>query len=475
MFDPQMKSAITKIPKTTKQVMQPDLALPEDQWHRPHGRMAPTGIARFIFLFIVEIAINLPGLIALRRDRKVWKKSAEKNLSDAENREPIVACVGDNLDEINGIALTSRIMLQKLRERGHNIFLFGIAFHSHRPRKEGEEGRIILAPGRYSMDQAGYPASEVSLIRFSEVIEFFRREKIDLIELQTPGPVSVLCLIAAKFTGIKTLSHYRTDILTYSKLLVGNQLAVWSINTTTTVVTRWAGPVITPSQVYSEKVAEMGIAPERIFKLPRGVDLDRYHPSKAKNGAWQKMNLPEEGLKLFFVGRISREKNLDAIVEIFPALQKAHANLRLNLIIVGDGPYKDILKEKLASVANVYFTGMVQGEDLAGIFANSDLLIFPSLTDTFGNSVVEALASGTPCITSNQGGPQEIIVDGECGFIFDPNIPQDFYNKVNSLIENPALLSKFKSQSRERALLFSYDRAAQAFWDLYCKHFNQSL
>jgi len=338
------------------------------------------------------------------------------------------------------------------------------------PRTEEEDKSVVLAPGRYSMVQAGYAASEVTLIKMKNVIQFFREKSIDVIELQTPGPVAVSCLLVAKCVGIKTLSHYRTDIITYSKLLVKNQIAVWFINTTTKLVTHWSGPVIVPSLAYAEKVKEMGVATHRIFKLPRGVDFENFHPSKKQFGTWKKFNLPENGIKLLYVGRISKEKNLDLIAEAFPSLLKTHPTL--SMTFVGEGPYRQELQARLASVSNVFFTGVIHGEDLASIFASADIMVFPSLTDTFGNSVVEALASGVPCITSNQGGPKEIIIDGQCGFIFDPKFEYDLQSKLLSLIDDPYRLAAFKIKARERALYFTYDRAAQAFWDFYCKQFQ---
>jgi glycosyltransferase involved in cell wall biosynthesis len=320
------------------------------------------------------------------------------------------------------------------------------------------------------MDQAGYAASEVAMLTLSSFIAFLRANPVDVIEFQTPGPVSAQCLVVAKAAGIKTVSHYRTDILTYSRLLVKNKLGVWIINTWTVVMTRWMGPVIVPSEAYRTKVGEMGIAPHRIHKLPRGVDFANFHPDKAGNGAWRKLGLPEDGFKLIYVGRISKEKNLDALAEAFADLEARIPFL--SLTIVGDGPYKKGLEARFAGKQRVRFTGVVHGEDLAGIFASADLLVFPSLTDTFGNSVVEALASGIPCITSNEGGPQEIIVDGECGLVFDPARPGDLKEKIISLAEAPERMAAFKSKARERALHFTYDRSAEAFWDFY-RRFHQ--
>lgn len=427
--------------------------------------MAVPGIIRFVILYLAEFAVNLPALFSLRS----WYRQVKA----VRGEEPMVACVGENLDEVNGIALSSRIMLRELRDMGREVYIFGTAFHAKPPRTEGPGGSVVMAPGRYSMDQAGYAASEVAMLRLGAFIRFLREHPVDVIEFQTPGPVSVQCLVAAKFAGIRTVSHYRTDILTYSRLLVKNRFGVWVINTWTVLMTRWTGPVIVPSEAYREKVREMGVPPERIHKLPRGVDFRNFHPDKAGNGAWSRRGLPPGGIRLLYVGRISKEKNLDALADVFPALAE---NLPgLNLTLVGDGPYRAGLQARFADRPDVHFTGVVQGEDLAGIFAAADILVFPSLTDTFGNSVVEALASGIPCITSNQGGPREIIVDGECGLVFDPEIPGDLEAKVKALAGDPERLRAFKSKARSRAESFTYDQSARAFWAFYRRLYHNQL
>ncbi len=433
-------------------------------WPRPHGKMALPGILRFVSLFILELIGNLPGFLKLA--------VAGRILGTRRRGEPMIACVGDNLDEVNGIAISSRIMLKKLRDRGHNAYLFGVAFHSKEPRTEGPGG-VILVPGRYSLDQAGYPHSEVTLIRLKHFIRFLQDHPVNVVEFQTPGPVSFLCLLAAKAAGVATISHYRTDILTYSKMLVTNRAGVWAINTWTRLFTLWSGPVIVPSQAYAEKVSEMGVSSKRIFKLPRGVDFDDFHPDHADPQTWRELGLPATGVKLLYVGRISKEKNLDILADAMPELLAG--NPELSLTLVGEGPYRKGLQERFGDMPRVHFTGVLQGRKLAAIFAGADIMVFPSLTDTFGNSVVEALASGIPCITSNQGGPQEIIEDGRCGLIFDHRVPGDLTVKISALVSDPTRLADFKSAARQRALFFTYDRAAQAFWSFYARALRENL
>src|SRR4051794_21510193 len=114
--------------------------------HRPHGRMAVPGIIRFVVLYLLEFAISLPAIFALR----AWYRQAKAHRPE----DPMVACIGENLDEVNGIAISSRIMLREMRALGKEVFIFGTAFHAKQPRAEGPNGSVVMASGRYSMDQA---------------------------------------------------------------------------------------------------------------------------------------------------------------------------------------------------------------------------------------------------------------------------------------------------------------------------------
>jgi glycosyltransferase involved in cell wall biosynthesis len=428
--------------------------------------MGPAGVAGFLFFFFRELVVNLPGMVRLR-ERRAGRRLGSASASARTN--PRVVCVSDNLDEVNGIALASRIQLRELRRLGYHAWLYGVAFHTRPPRREGADNALTLAPGVYSADQAGYSHSEIVVPRLADFIRFLDKHDIDLIEFETPGSVSHLCLAVAKLAGIPTVSHYRTDIITYSETLIKNRFGVAFVQFWTRLFTRNAGPVIVPSDAYRSKVADMGISPDRIRKLPRGVDLAAFHPSRrdASGGQkfWAERGVPVDGIRLLYVGRVSAEKNLEALCEAFlRALERKPA---LRLIVVGEGPWLETMQERIGPSGRAHFTGVLHGEELATAFASSDLFVFPSLTDTFGNSVIEALASGLPCLVSDQGGPCEIVVPGHCGEIFSSTRPEALSDGIVALADDPDRLARYRDAARLRASEFTYEAAAQAFWNFY--------
>src|SRR5690606_37698670 len=122
--------------------------------------------------------------------------------------------------------------------------------------------------------------------------------------------------------------------------------------------------------------------------------LEFFRPELRDPATWEAFGVPADGLKLLYVGRVSREKNLAALVDAFLDALRTRPDLRL--VVTGDGPWLDEMKRALAACDRAHFTGTLRDGMLARVFASADLFVFPSLADTFGNSVVEALASGLP-------------------------------------------------------------------------------
>ena len=142
------------------------------------------------------------------------------------------------------------------------------------------------------------------------------------------------------------------------------------------------------------------------------MTLQDFTPSKRNVNFLKDQFNAGDGPKILYVGRISKEKDLNVLAQAFRRLTQTHADVEL--ILVGDGPYLNELKELLAGTPSI-FTGYREGEQLAAIYASCDLFAFPSATDTFGNVVLEAQASGLPVIVTDSGGPQENMIPHKTG------------------------------------------------------------
>jgi glycosyltransferase involved in cell wall biosynthesis len=202
---------------------------------------------------------------------------------------------------------------------------------------------------------------------------------------------------------------------------------------------------------------------DKIQVYPRGVDINRFHPCR-RNGIWTgEYKLGRDSLKLLYVGRISREKNLDLLVEAFRQLtaKGSHAEL----ILVGDGPYKKTLEKDLAGT-RAAFTGELKGERLAQAYASSDIFVFPSVTDTFGNVVLEAQASGLPVIVTDQGGPQENLIPEETGVIIPGSDAGALVRAIERLAKTPVRRRQMGKAARQYMESRSFESNFLKTWDL---------
>jgi glycosyltransferase involved in cell wall biosynthesis len=187
--------------------------------------------------------------------------------------------------------------------------------------------------------------------------------------------------------------------------------------------------------------------------LPRGIDSVLFHPGKRNDDFWTKRGAVSGALVMLYVGRVSKEKDLDMI----PDLMRGLCGRNVVLAVVGDGPYRQELETLLPEAL---FTGVLQGEELAAAYASADLFVFPSTTDTYGNVVAEALASGLPCVVSSAGGPAGLVKDGVTGFITAARDQKDFAGKVLSLVESPGKLKEMRLKVLNERIVQTWEEAA---------------
>jgi phosphatidylinositol alpha 1,6-mannosyltransferase len=209
----------------------------------------------------------------------------------------------------------------------------------------------------------------------------------------------------------------------------------------------------TPSQV--QWLAEN--TGRRTFLMPRGVDCAHFHP--------RQRSVKDSVLRLGYVGRVTPEKRVRFLVDIERALL-AGGHKNFSIIVVGDGNERPWLERNLR---HGVFTGVLRGQFLAEAYANMDVFVFPSRTDTYGNVVQEAAASGVPAIVTTQGGPQSLIVPGVTGFAATSD--EEFVQAVLGLVAEPRRMQAMGAAARQNILTASWDTAFEMVYSAYrfCK------
>ncbi|WBF69334.1 glycosyltransferase [Desulfovibrio subterraneus] len=164
------------------------------------------------------------------------------------------------------------------------------------------------------------------------------------------------------------------------------------------------------------------------------------------------------------MGRISREKNIHVLTEAFRLM--AHRQQGIRLVVVGDGPYREEMELDLKNLP-VTFTGYLTGEDLAAAYASSDVFVFPSGTDTFGNVVLEAQASGLPVIVTDMGGPKENLIPGKTGFIVPEGDPVALADAMLQFADAPEMLGEMRKAARVYTESRSFEACFMHQWEMY--------
>ena len=357
----------------------------------------------------------------------------------------------DTLEDVNGVANTIKRLTAAVCAEGHDltvvtsrstITITGIPIKNFAP------------VGEFELPE--YELQKLSFPPILQIIDYIQREGFTELIISTPGPIGLSALLAAKILGIRTSGIYHTDFPQYVRILTDDNF----LETLTWNYMKWfyeqLDLLYVNSEGYRRAWTDRGIAPEKIKILPRGLDTALFHPSRREPDFWKQHGVPTGRAVLLYVGRISKEKDLDVIVSAWSKLRANGASLAF----VGDGPYLKDLRTLLPEAA---YTGYLAGLDLARAFASADVFLFPSTTDTFGNVILEALASGIPCVVSDQGGPKDLILHGITGYITRALDAEDFAQHVAKLAGDAALRQAMSIEAHRTVQDRDWSEAARQF------------
>ena len=370
-----------------------------------------------------------------------------------------VAHFTDTFDEVNGVARTIRQQVSLVNRHGKNMRVITCG----EPKEM--EGVANFAPVG-SVELPEYPDIRLHYPPFLEMLAYCFEQDFDFILAATPGPVGLAALGISKILKLPFHGTYHTAFPQYVGALTDDQVLedgawrymIWFYSQMDTVYS--------PSKAIKKELVDKGLDPDKIVIYPRGVDTARFNPGK-RNGFFklhdQRTGM-EKGLKLLYVGRVSKEKDLHVLAETARKLAKLRKDIQL--VVVGDGPYLDEMKRALKNTPTV-FTGVLEGDDLAQAYASADIFVFPSTTDTFGNVVLEAQASGLPAIVTDKGGPVENIVPDKTGLIAEAGNPDSFLRCILHLADYPERLTYMGEAARRSMEGRTFDATFLRTWEIF--------
>ncbi|MDA7085455.1 glycosyltransferase family 1 protein [Pseudomonas sp. SA3-5] len=358
--------------------------------------------------------------------------------------------------EINGVANTLGRLVDGLRERGHRLQLV-------RPRQSSDDGRqsddqLLLTRG-WSLP--GYPGLQWGQSSLHKLLRRWKRQRPDVLYIATEGPLGLSALRAARRLQIPVISGFHTNFQQYT-----GHYGIALLTRVLTNYLRWfhnrSQMTLVPSTSQLIELQRRGF--ERLELLARGVDGQLFHPAKRCSALRRSWGLADEDIAVLHVGRLAAEKNLDLLARSFRALQGAHPQRQLKLILVGDGPQRAALQQQLPDAV---FCGLQRGEALAAHYASGDLFVFPSLSETFGNVVLEALASGLGVVAFDQAAAAQHIRHGHNGVLAVAEDEQGFIEAASWLLEEPESLRRVRLNARQHA--------ARQGWPAIISLFEQHL
>jgi glycosyltransferase involved in cell wall biosynthesis len=362
----------------------------------------------------------------------------------------------DTLEDVNGVSTTIRKMTAAARAEGFDLT---VATSRGEVSPSDIPLRNFTPVGEFELPE--YELQKLSFPPVLEIIDYVQREGFTEVVISTPGPVGLCALLAAKILGLRTSGIYHTDFPQYVRILTDDS---W-METLTWNYMQWfyeqMDVVFVNSDDYRKALEARRIGAERIHILPRGLDTALFTPARRSTEFWARRGLQDGEIGLLYAGRVSKEKKLDLFAAAVRQLRAE--GLPVRALVVGHGPYAVEWKE---SFPEALFTGYLSGEELATAYASAEVFVFPSTTDTFGNVILEAQASGLPCVVSDQGGPRELVEDGRDGFITRGGDLPSLVAAVRRLCEDRGLRQSMAVASRRRVEDRSWPNAARKFWDI---------
>jgi glycosyltransferase involved in cell wall biosynthesis/predicted metal-dependent phosphoesterase TrpH len=386
-------------------------------------------------------------------------KEQAKLDSRAEDGElPRIAIVADGIGSTHGVSRT----IEEIRTRG--VAGFEIEVVATDPNVD----RRLSAVGE--LDVPFYPGLRIGVPSLAAAVQTLADGAFDAIHVCSPGPAGIAGVLLARALGLPLVGSYHTELTAYAELRAGKPRVTAAMEMAVGALYNACDLVLSPSPASDEALARMGVAGEKVLRWDRGVDTSRFDPalrdeSLASNWTGMVSKGPrertigaadgEKPIHVLYAGRITREKGAELLADAFLAARARDP--RLHLVLAGGGPEQERVRERVGEHAT--FLGWLHGGELAKVYASADVFLFPSATDTFGQVILEAQASGLPVIAVAAGGPLALVEDRVSGLLCEAD-PDSLGGALVELASSPLLrerltraaLSAVRERTWERAL-----------------------
>lgn len=377
------------------------------------------------------------------------------------------------LPTLNGVVISIETFRKELEKRGHEVYV--IAPHA-KNFVDRDKYHIIRYPSYAFPSQPNYPQTFPLLSK--GITRKIKDLNLDIIHAQHLFTMGRLGMKIGRSLNIPVVYTYHTLIAEYTHYvpIFGSMAKDIIISLSRNYCNR-CDQVITQSPSMAKILKKYGVKTP-IEVIPTGIDtqlLAKHFPKEVIRAKW---DIPENRKILLYLSRIAKEKNIDFLLYAFTKVLKSrlekHTLSDVHLLIVGDGPelphYQAMVK-KMGLENYVTFTGMLSNDIAVGYYGAVDIFIFPSITETQGIVVTEAMAAGAPIVAVNIMGPSDLITNSVDGYLTDLNLTQ-FAGKIEKLLDKPELRKAMAKNAKQNAKKFSKEKCTDKLEKLYEQTIN---
>ena len=286
----------------------------------------------------------------------------------------------------------------------------------------------------------------------------------DIIHIATPSLLGNFAMQYAQNEHIPVISIYHTHFISYISYYLSKapfliDFAKARLTASQKNFYNQCELVYVPSESIAAEMQEMGISQSRLKLWKRGMDTRLFSPEK-RNTDFIRSITGNDYPNILFVSRLVWEKNLEMLIRIYDYCQSR--NLKYNFIIAGDGIAKKACQQQMKKA---FFTGSLQHHELSRLYASADVFLFTSVSETYGNVVLEAMASGLPCVIADGGGSKDFIQQGINGFKCQPEDHTDFVEKIETILSDDLLSARFSEKGRNHSLQLDWNKLTDVYFE----------